>query len=336
MNAITRQENESMETLPAIRLSTAALVMSDEALNRMMRVADMMATGRATVPKHLQGNPGDCLAVTMQAMQWGMNPFAVGQKTHVVNGTLGYEAQLVNAVVQASGAIEGRFHYEYEGKSPAISCRVGAILRGEKEITWNEWLNESSVTTKNSPLWKTNPQQQLGYLQLKNWARAHTPGAILGVYTTDELESTLPRDMGTAEVVSLWTKDQITAADEAAAKGAKAYVAYWKALGTELQQKLAGTKEHQDFKDQAQRADAARTVDTSPTQPAATPAADPATGEIVTTVADVRKRLNDAKNEDELYIAIDWADAIPEAQREAARPELEALFDTRLAAIRGE
>ena len=40
-----------------------------------------------------------------------MNPFAVAQKTHVVNGSLGYEAQLVNAVVQASGAIDGRFHY---------------------------------------------------------------------------------------------------------------------------------------------------------------------------------------------------------------------------------
>ena len=160
MNQITRQEHDVMNTLPTIRLSTAALIMSDEALNRMMRVADMMATGRATVPKHLQGNPGDCLAVTMQAMQWGMNPFAVGQKTHVVNGALGYEAQLVNAVVQASGAIDGHFHYEYEGKSPAMSCRVGAILSGEKAITWGEWLNESSVTTKNSPLWKTNPKQQ--------------------------------------------------------------------------------------------------------------------------------------------------------------------------------
>ena len=334
MNAITRQENESMNTLPSIHLSTAALVMSDEALNRMMRVADMMATGRATVPKHLQGNSGDCLAVTMQAMQWGMNPFAVGQKTHVVNGALGYEAQLVNAVVQASGAIDGRFHYEYEGKSPAVSCRVGAILRGEKEVTWGEWLNESSVTTKNSPLWKTNPKQQLGYLQVKNWARAYTPGAILGVYTPDELEDTLPRDMGTAEVVSLWTPEQITAADEAASKGAKVYVAFWKALDADTQKKLAGTKEHDGFKLQAQRADEARTVDT---KPVVTPSAatDPSTGELVTTPADVRKRMEDAKSEDALYVAMDWSNAMSEADQAAHLPELEALFNTRLAAIRG-
>jgi 3-hydroxymyristoyl/3-hydroxydecanoyl-(acyl carrier protein) dehydratase len=60
-----------------------------------------MADSKATVPAHLAGKPADCLAVTMQA-QWGMNPFAVAQKTHVVNGTLGYEAQLVNAVVSSS------------------------------------------------------------------------------------------------------------------------------------------------------------------------------------------------------------------------------------------
>ncbi|VFS64074.1 RecT family [Kluyvera cryocrescens] len=61
-----------------------------------------MADSKATVPAHLAGKPADCLAVTMQAAQWGMNPFAVAQKTHVVNGTLGYEAQLVNAVVSSS------------------------------------------------------------------------------------------------------------------------------------------------------------------------------------------------------------------------------------------
>jgi hypothetical protein len=95
----------------------------------------------------------------------------------------------------------GRFHYEYRGEGANVECRVGAVIRGERDITWGEWLSAASVTTKNSPLWKTNPKQQLGYLQVKNWARAHTPGAILGVYSTDELEDFPVRDMGTAEVV---------------------------------------------------------------------------------------------------------------------------------------
>lgn len=167
---------------------TAATIFSPEGLNQLMKFAEVMAQSRVTVPAHLAGKAADCMAVAMQAAQWGMSPFAVAQKTHVVNGTLGYEAQLVNAVVQNSGAIKGRFHYEYRGEGASLECRVGAVIRGEQEITWNEWLCISSITTKNSPLWKTNPKQQFGYLQVKNWARAHTPGAILGVYTPDELE----------------------------------------------------------------------------------------------------------------------------------------------------
>ena len=178
---------------PGATVGTAAAIFSPEGMNQLVRFAELMAQSKATVPAHLAGKPADCLAVTMQAAQWGMNPFAVAQKTHIVNGALGYEAQLVNAVVQNSGAIKGRFHYEYRGEGSSLECRVGAVIRGEQDITWNEWLCISSITTKNSPLWKTNPKQQFGYLQVKNWARAHTPGAILGVYTPDELQEAAPR-----------------------------------------------------------------------------------------------------------------------------------------------
>jgi hypothetical protein len=68
-----------------------------------------------------------------------------------------------------------------------VECRVGAVIRGESGITWGEWISAATVQVKNSPLWKTNPKQQLGYLQVKNWARMYTPGAILGVYSDDEL-----------------------------------------------------------------------------------------------------------------------------------------------------
>lgn len=174
---------------------TTSLVLNSESLGQMMKLAEIMAKGVATVPKHLANSPADCLAVVMQAMQWQMNPYAVAQKTHLVGGTLGYEAQLVNAVVQSSGFIAGAFKYEYSAESQPLACRVGAVIRGESTLTWGEWLRADSVTTKNSPLWKTNPKQQLGYLQVKNWARLYCPGAILGVYTQDELESIPERDV---------------------------------------------------------------------------------------------------------------------------------------------
>jgi len=170
------------------RASSLALITSDGNMQRVMSMAKMMAGSKVTVPKHLQGSEGDCAAIVIQATNWGMNPFAVAQKTHLVNGVLGYEAQLVNAVIQSSNAIKGNFSYEYQGDGNQLSCRVGATLNGQADIIWGEWLKSSDVTTKNSPLWETNPRQQMGYLQVKNWARLYCPGAILGVYTADEIE----------------------------------------------------------------------------------------------------------------------------------------------------
>lgn len=172
---------------PLSEVTSGELMMNLPLLQQIDTMAVRMASSKATVPDHLRGNEGDCWAIIMQAIQWGMNPYVVAQKTHVVSGRLGYEAQLVNAVVQSSGMLEGSFSYEYRGEGESLECRVGAVLKGKNAITWNEWLMLANVKVRNSPLWKTNQKQQLGYLQMKNWVRLYTPGPILGVYTTDEL-----------------------------------------------------------------------------------------------------------------------------------------------------
>lgn len=163
---------------------TSRDLLEDQNFDKIWRMAEALSNSSLSIPKELKGNIGDCMAIVTQAMIWGLNPFSVAQKAHVINGKLGYEAQLVNAVVMQSGAIRGSFHYEHDGDR----CRVGAVLRGDSAITWGEWLSAATVQTKNSPLWKVNPKQQIGYLQVKNWARAFAPGAILGIYSTDELE----------------------------------------------------------------------------------------------------------------------------------------------------
>lgn len=181
-------------------ISASNAVFNVQALGQLTQFAELMAQSAVTVPKHLAGKPADCMAIVMQAMQWGMNPYAVAQKTHLVNGVLGYEAQLVNAVISSSSAIQGRFHYEYGGDWEKIAgqkegrdelglyIRVGAVLRGEAEITWGEPIYLSDITTRNSPLWKTAPKQQIAYLAVKYWARLYCPEVILGVYSPDEVE----------------------------------------------------------------------------------------------------------------------------------------------------
>ena len=254
------------------QMTAGELMMNPAIMDALYKFAQVMAESKFTVPKHLQGNVGDCLAVAMQATLWGMHPFTVAQKTHLVGGTLGYEAQLVNAVVQNSGAIIGRFHYEYQGEGARLQCRVGAIPRGESEIVWGEWLSSESVTTKNSPLWKTNPKQQLGYLQVKNWARAFTPGAILGVYTPDEMEDIpvqrpkdiTPRAEAIAATVETAPAALIDAMRSAAEEGVASYQEAWTQLTKEQRKSLAAY--HERNKEIAAAADAARTFEAEPAQ----------------------------------------------------------------------
>jgi hypothetical protein len=177
--------------------------------------AQIMAQGAATIPKHLQGNVADCMAVAMQAAQWKLSPFAVAQKTHLINGVLGYEAQLINAVISRSGVLANRFEYEWYGpwenvigkfiikknsdgkeyRQPGwsmaderdIGIIISARLNGEDEPRKLDLLL-AQARVRNSTLWADDPRQQLAYLAVKRWSRLYCPDVILGVYTPDELE----------------------------------------------------------------------------------------------------------------------------------------------------
>ncbi|MGH8810393.1 MAG: RecT family recombinase [Advenella sp.] len=199
---------------------TAAAIFSPDGLDKLLRFAEVMAKGNVTVPSHLVGKPADCMAVAMQAAQWGMNPFAVAQKTHVVSGTLGYEAQLVNAVITTMSPTKDRINYEWFGPWEGVigkfvektsqkgnkyiapdwtlkdekgcGVRVWATMKGEDKPRELELLL-SQAQVRNSTLWASDPKQQLAYLAVKRWSRLHCPDVIMGVYTPDELaESTRP------------------------------------------------------------------------------------------------------------------------------------------------
>lgn len=173
------------------------LMLDDSLFTKCERLASIMASGSCTIPKHLQGKVGDCFAIIGQALRWGMDPYAVAQKTHLVNGVLGYEAQLVIAVINAKAPIVGRLKFDYFGdwskvkskddKSDNVGVVVSAVMQGDDEPTTLSISMAQVGTVRNSPLWTADPRQQLAYLGAKRWARLHCPDVILGVYTPDEL-----------------------------------------------------------------------------------------------------------------------------------------------------
>lgn len=205
-------------------------------LTAISNFAQMMASGVATVPKHLQGNPADCMAIAMQAAQWQMNPFAVAQKTYTVSGILGYEAQLVNAVISTRGPLVDRINYDWFGPwdkvigkfevkrgekgeyrvpgwrmadEEGIGIKVWATLKGEaepRELT----LLLAQARTRNSTLWADDPRQQLAYLAVKRWARLYCPEVILGVYTIDELEQRNEKEINPGAPAARVSVSQLT------------------------------------------------------------------------------------------------------------------------------
>jgi hypothetical protein len=198
MNALTTTHEQPLAVLST---ENEYLLFNDSKMNQIIRVAEIMATGKTTIPEHLRNSPGDCMAVCLQAAQWKMNPMAVAQKTHLVSGRLGYEAQLVIAVVNTRAPIQGRLKFTWEGdwsnvngktsKDEHLAVTCSATFQGDTEPTAHR-VSMAQAGVRNSPLWEHDPKMQLAYLCAKRWARLHCPDVILGVYTPDELESPVP------------------------------------------------------------------------------------------------------------------------------------------------
>lgn len=190
-------EHQEIAVMEDQQYSPQQITLDDSLFNKCHRLAEMMAKGACTVPKHLQGNVGDCFAIIGQSLRWGMDPYAVAQKTHLVNGTLGYEAQLVIAVINNRAPIVDRIKFEYFGdwskvkakddKSDDVGVTCRATFKGDDQPTELSLTMAQVGHVRNSPLWAADPRQQLAYLAAKRFSRLHCPDVILGVYTPDEL-----------------------------------------------------------------------------------------------------------------------------------------------------
>lgn len=181
----TSNERLPMDSV-GITTGSAGAKIAPQNLAEVVKFAEVMCRADIALPKHLRGNAGACMAVALQALEWQLSPFAVASKSYAVNGAIAYEAQLIAAVVNTRSGIKGRLRYRYDGSGNDLTCTVTGILDNQEcEYTTPPI---GSITTKNSPLWKSDPQQQLGYFAARSWARRHCPEVILGVYDRDEAE----------------------------------------------------------------------------------------------------------------------------------------------------
>src|SRR6186997_1701556 len=165
------------------------------------KVALRLARGMVAVPIHCRDQPGVVYALCLQALEWGMPIMSVINKSYVPrNGDrIGFESQLIHAVIEKNAPIKSRLRYEIIGEGDERRCKVWATFHGE--ATPHEYTSDTlakmhpgHVTkdagkfVKGSPLWDSNPEVQMFYSASRQWARLFCPDVLLGAYTPEEME----------------------------------------------------------------------------------------------------------------------------------------------------
>lgn len=154
----------------------------------VMDFAKLMSVSQQAVPPAFRNNPGMCLAVAFQAIEWRMSPFAVCNKAYVVNDRVAFESQLIHAVIEARAPLSEMLDCKYSGEGPTRQCTIiGKFLSGAVREYTTPMLKDIKI--KNSPLWVADPDQQLFYYGTRSFGRKWCPHVLMGIYSKDEVEA---------------------------------------------------------------------------------------------------------------------------------------------------
>jgi len=180
------------------------------AFELMLRGAEMLAHSTwlpdsLTMTKDAQGNDvrlpeaairSNCFLVVDMARRWNASPIAVAQCIALVHGKICVEGKLVHAMLEAQ--LGTRLRYTFDEKpGEALGVVVSGTLPGESEPRTVEGTVAQWRTSGRGSPWMVaaNWKRQLRYRGAREWARAHAPAVLLGIYTPDEVIEGEARDI---------------------------------------------------------------------------------------------------------------------------------------------
>lgn len=189
------------------------ILFNDDLRQTVRALAKDMSNAHGVTPKHLIGCPEACYAVITRALTWKLDPYAVACSTYQTPaGQIGYEGKLVQAILEASGQVEGHVEFELYGDwdkirgkfkqekrksdrgkeyavpvaawaeedEKGVGVRVSMQVVGEAEP---RVLDFDLVTAqpRNSTLWAIRPDQQIKYTAVRAFANTVAPSIFMGI-----------------------------------------------------------------------------------------------------------------------------------------------------------
>lgn len=203
----------AIQTEPSRMPMAMRIMLDDKLFARVSAVAEMMAKS-PTAPQHLRQSVPACFDVVGRALTWGLYPYAVAQATFDAGGgKLGYEAKLVQAIMENSGQLDGGIKKEWFGDwkrvlgkfekrksdkgrefavprytdadEEGLGIRVTAKVKGREPETFELMLRQCQP--RNSTLWATDPKTQIYYVAVRRLANMVCPSLVMGVPFDDDV-----------------------------------------------------------------------------------------------------------------------------------------------------
>jgi hypothetical protein len=189
----------------AIEFDDAALGLQLKNLLDAMEFAKTMAISKQAIPTFMRGEPGICNAAVTRALRWRLDPYFVAENMYLTRNPksgeekIAFQSQLINAVINNAQALvlEGKLRVKYEGEGDEMRAIVYGIPKHETEAIEyrSPTLGErkkaigrgESGHLRGSPLYDSDPEQQMWYFASRAFIRRYFPHVLAGVYTGEEL-----------------------------------------------------------------------------------------------------------------------------------------------------
>lgn len=170
--------------------SEFAFYLDTARFEHMYRVANALSKS-TIVPPHYRENPSNVLLALNMAVRLNIEPFMFMQKTTVINDKLGFEAQLIIAIVNSQKPFSSRIKFSYEGTPGTLDfkCTAWAIDKDGERVEYPLTVGQAKKIGKASKNdnWDNTPELMLAYRSATYLVRVNCPEILMGMATIDEL-----------------------------------------------------------------------------------------------------------------------------------------------------